>query len=109
TIRASKHGYIGRKKETDFLVAMNPDTAREDVLNLGSGAAVVYDAPLNLSELRSDVHFYPVPFDELVAPIVPNPKLRKLVKNIIYDGVLGYLLDIEMDEIKHAIDKQFAA
>ena len=24
TIRASKHGYIGRKKEIDFLVAMNP-------------------------------------------------------------------------------------
>ncbi len=31
TIRASKHGYIGRKKEIDFLVAMNPETAREDV------------------------------------------------------------------------------
>ena len=108
TIRASKHGYIGRKKEIDFLVAMNPDTAQEDVLNLDAGAAVVYDAPLNLSELRSDVHFYPVPFDELVAPIVPNPKLRKLVKNIIYDGVLGFLLDIEMDEIKHALDKQFS-
>ena len=27
TIRANKHGYIGRKKEIDFLVAMNPETA----------------------------------------------------------------------------------
>src|SRR6202049_3547802 len=34
TIRANKHGYIGRKKEIDFLVAMNPETAREDVMNL---------------------------------------------------------------------------
>ncbi len=32
TIRANKHGYIGRKKEIDLLVAMNPETAREDVL-----------------------------------------------------------------------------
>src|SRR5262245_48806464 len=46
TIRASKHGYIGRRKEIDFLVAMNPETAREDVLKLDSGAAVVYDEPL---------------------------------------------------------------
>ena len=38
TIRASKHGYIGRKKEVDFLVAMNPETAREDVLNAGRRA-----------------------------------------------------------------------
>ena len=29
TIRANKHGYIGRKKEVDFLVAMNPEPARE--------------------------------------------------------------------------------
>src|SRR5579884_1803928 len=34
TIRASKHGYLARRKEVDFLVAMNPETAREDVLKL---------------------------------------------------------------------------
>ena len=38
TIRASAKGYIGRKKEVDFLVAMNPETAREDVLTLAPGA-----------------------------------------------------------------------
>jgi 2-oxoglutarate ferredoxin oxidoreductase subunit alpha len=108
TIRTNKRGFIGRKKEIDFLVAMNPETAREDVINLHSGAAAVYDAPLKLNELRSDVHFYPVPFDELVAPVCPVPKLRKLVRNIIYDGVLAFLLDIEMDEIKHALFRQFA-
>jgi len=47
TIRASKQGYVGRRKEVDFLVAMNPETAREDVMQLAGGAAVVYDAPLN--------------------------------------------------------------
>ena len=88
TIRASKHGYIGRRKEVDFLVAMNPETAREDVMKLDSGAAVVYDAPLKLSELRSDLHFYPVPFDKLVAPVCPDAKLRKLVRNMIYDGIV---------------------
>src|SRR5438105_2738368 len=32
TIRANKDGYVARKKEIDFLIAMNPETAREDVL-----------------------------------------------------------------------------
>ena len=50
TIRANKHGYIARKKEIDFLVAMNPETAREDVLTLEPGAGVVYDEPLKLAE-----------------------------------------------------------
>jgi 2-oxoglutarate ferredoxin oxidoreductase subunit alpha len=107
TIRASKHGYIGRKKEIDFLVAMNPETAEEDVRDLRAGSAVVYDEQLNLNRLRNDLTFYPVPFDQLVAPICPDAKLRKLVRNMIYDGVLARLLGIEMEEIQKALQKQF--
>ncbi len=107
TIRVSKYGYIGRRKEIDFLVAMNPETAHEDVMKLDSGSAVVYDAPLKLNELRSDVHFFPVPFDKLVAPVCPDAKLRKLVRNMIYDGVVAKLLSIEMEEIRNALLKQF--
>jgi len=65
TIRASKHGYIARRKEIDFLVAMNPETAEEDARGLDPGAAVVYDEPLNLRRLRGDLIFYPVPFDKI--------------------------------------------
>ncbi|MBM3776320.1 MAG: 2-oxoacid:acceptor oxidoreductase subunit alpha, partial [Acidobacteria bacterium] len=107
TIRANAHGYIGRKKEIDFLVAMNPETAREDVLKLEPGAAVVYDEPLKLNQLRSDLHSYPVPFDKLVAPVCPEPKLRKLVRNMIYDGVVANLLAIDMEEIRQALLQQF--
>ena len=107
TIRASKRGFIGRKKEIDVLVAMNPETAQEDVRNLGPGAAVVYDAPLGLNRLRSDLHFYPVPFDQLVTPVCPDAKLRKLVRNMIYDGILAELLAIDVEEIRQALFKQF--
>src|ERR1700694_1135896 len=107
TIRASKYGYVGRKKEIDFLVAMNPETAREDVMKLDAGAAVVYDEPLKLNALRSDLHFYPVPFDKLVGPVCPEAKLRKLVRNMIYDGILANLLSIDMEEMRKALFKQF--
>src|SRR5579862_3869810 len=99
TIRASKNGYLARKKEVDFLIAMNPETAREDVMTLEPGAAVVYDEPLKLNELRSDLHFYPVPYDKLVGPVCPDAKLRKLVRNMIYDGIVSWILSIEMEEI----------
>src|SRR5690242_4370015 len=106
TIRASKRGYIGRKKEVDFLVAMNPETAREDVLTLDPGAAVVYDEPLKLNTLRSDLTFYPVPFDKLVAPVCPDAKLRRLVRNMIYDGILAKLLGIDLALMEKALSKQ---
>jgi len=108
TVRASKDRYIARKKEIDLLVAMNPETAREDVASLGPGSAVVYDAPLGLAGLRSDLVFYPVPFDRLVAGISTEPKLRKLLRNMAYVGVLARLLGIEMAEVERAIRKQFA-
>jgi len=106
TIRASKHGYIGRKKEVDFLVAMNAETAKEDVLTLEPGAAVVYDEPLKLNTLRTDLVFYPVPFDKLVGAVCPDAKLRRLVKNMIYDGVLSKLLGIDLTLMDQALAKQ---
>jgi 2-oxoglutarate ferredoxin oxidoreductase subunit alpha len=106
TIRASKRGYVGRKKEVDFLVAMNAETAKEDVLTLEPGAAVVYDEPLKLNTLRSDLVFYPVPFDKLVAPVCPDAKLRRLVRNMIYDGILAKLLGIDLAHMEKALGKQ---
>jgi 2-oxoglutarate ferredoxin oxidoreductase subunit alpha len=106
TIRASHKGYIGRKKEVDFLVAMNPETAREDVLTLAPGAVALYDEPLKLNELRNDVIFYPVPFDKLMQPITHDAKLRRLVRNMVYDGVLSKLLSIDMGQMEKALRKQ---
>src|ERR1039458_8917286 len=107
TIRASKQGYVARRKDCEFLVAMNPETAEEDVLSLRPGAACVYDERLNLKRLRDDVVFYPVPFDPLVTPICPDARLRKLVRNMVYDGILAKLLGIDMEEIHKALQKQF--
>src|ERR1700680_2404496 len=106
TIRASKRGYIARKKEVDFLVAMNAETAKEDVLAREPGSAVVYDEPLKLNALRTDLVFYPVPFDKLVTPVCPDAKLRRLVRNMIYDGVLAKLLGIDLALMEKALGEQ---
>src|SRR6266576_1452704 len=108
TIRANKHGYVARKKEIDLLVAMNPETAQDDVKSLAPGASVLYDEPLALDKLRNDLVFYSVPYDKLVAPVCPEAKLRKLVKNMIYVGVVAQLLEIDLNEVEKAIRKQFA-
>src|SRR6202050_1081375 len=109
TIRATQDGYIGRKKETHFLVPMNAETPHDDVMSLAPGASVLYDEPLALDKLRDDLVFYSVPYDKLVAQVCPEAKLRKLVKNMVYVGVVAQLLEIEMGEVEKAIRKQFAA
>jgi 2-oxoglutarate ferredoxin oxidoreductase subunit alpha len=108
TIRASKQGYVARKREIELLVAMNSETAREDILSLPSGGAAIYDVGLDLKQYRDDVVCYPVPFDKLTAAVCPEAKLRKLVRNMIYVGVVAQLLAMDLVAVENAVRRQFA-
>ena len=108
TIRASKYGYVARKKEIDILIAMNAETSREDILSLRPGSVAIYEESANLQQFRDDVTCYPVPFDKLTAAVCPEAKLRKLVKNMIYVGVAAQLLSMDMKAVEGALRKQFA-
>lgn len=109
TIRASREGYIARKRELDILVLMNPETAEEDVRGVRTGAHVVFEKKLGVDAKRSDLHFYSVPFSELVVKVTAGSdqaKLRKLVVNMIYVGVVADLIGIDPAEVEAALKKQ---
>jgi 2-oxoglutarate ferredoxin oxidoreductase subunit alpha len=107
TIRASKDGFIARRRDVGVLICMNPETAHEDVKTVAPGAAVIYEENLKLEGLRTDVSFYPVPFSKLVLELVQDGKLRRLAVNMIYVGVAAWLLGIDMAEVEKAVAKQF--
>jgi 2-oxoglutarate ferredoxin oxidoreductase subunit alpha len=108
TIRASKQGYIARKKEIDIVVAMNAETAKDDILSLAAGGVAIYEEAANLKQYRDDVTCYPVPFDKITAAVCPEAKLRKLVKNMVYVGVVAQLLDMDLATVEAAVRRQFA-
>ena len=107
-IRASKDGYVARKRETEILVSLNAETAQQDVMALPAGGVAIYEEHLNLKQYRNDVVFYPVPFDKITAAICPEPKLRKLVKNMVYVGVVAQVLAIDLGVVEHGLQRQFA-
>lgn len=107
TIRANRDGWVARKRNVDYLVALNPQTAVRDVESLSPGSAVVYEEGLRLERRRDDLVFYPAPFQELAAEVTREVRLRKLLANMIYVGLLGELLSIEVEEIFGAIESQF--
>ena len=108
TIRASKDGYVARKRNPEILVALNQDTAQQDTLALPPGGVAIYEENLNLRQYRDDVVFYPVPFDKITTAICPEAKLRKLVKNMVYVGVVAQLLEIDLGVVESGLRKQFA-
>jgi len=107
TIRANKNGYIARKAEIDFMVAMNPQTAQEDAKTVQPGGALLAEETLGLKGVRDDITYYGVPFAKLAGQVTTEVKLRKLLANMIYVGVMAELLRIDVVEVEKAIRKQF--
>ncbi len=108
TVRANDAGWVARKREADVFVAMNVESVDEDLAGLRPGAVVVLNKSLASHVKRDDLIVHVVPFDEIVVPVCKEAKLRKMVVNIMYVGVLAHLLDIDMEEVKKAIGRQFA-
>jgi 2-oxoglutarate ferredoxin oxidoreductase subunit alpha len=108
TIRASKHGYVARKEEIDILIAMNPETAQEDIESLRPGSVAIYEEKLNLKQYRNDVICYEVPFDKITAEVCPDARLRKLVRNMVYVGVAAQLLSIDLATVDESVRRQFS-
>jgi len=108
TIRASKDGYVARKRDFEVLVALNAETAKQDILDLPSGGVAIYEESFNLRQYRDDVVCYPVPFDKLTAAVCPEAKLRKLVRNMVYVGVVSQLLAIDLSVVEGGLRNQFA-
>jgi len=107
TIRANKDGWTARRKEIDVTIAMNIESIQEDIRELRPGGMLILNSELKQFLNRSDIQVHIVPFNELVVQVCPEVKLRKLVTNMIYVGVVGNLLGIDLAEIQKAIDKQF--
>jgi 2-oxoglutarate ferredoxin oxidoreductase subunit alpha len=107
-IRASKDGWVARKSDVDVLIAMNVETVYDDIGRLKSGSVVIFDEVFQLSDRRSDVTYYSVPFDRLVAETGAEMKVRKLIKNMVYVGVAAQLLSIDLPGLENIVRKQFA-
>ncbi len=107
-IRVSEAGHTGRRGSVDLVVAMNPQSFRDDVASVASGGYLLYDStrPLDPALRREDITFLGLPFIEMVQQHTDQRK-RLLFKNVCYVGALSALLDIEFDVLTGLLDHQF--
>ena len=106
TIRASRDGWIARRGGHEILVVMNPETAAADVAEMGPGTVIVTNDSIKLPPVPDDRFVYAVPMAKLLEPITTDVKLRRLVVNMVYVGVLAELLGIEAAEVEKALNAQ---
>ncbi len=109
-VRVNEKGYLGRRGGIDMMVAVNGQTLVKDYENVTNGGYFVYDSTRRLPEecSREDVTAIGIPLTELCNTAFENPKLRQLLKNIIYVGALAHLLDFEFSVLTDSIERQFS-
>lgn len=108
TIRVNEAGWLAQRTHVDMLVAMNAATVVDDLAELPSGAIVVMNENLSHFVTRDDLEVHTVPFNTLVKDIIKDAKLGKLVINILYVGVVAWMLGIEAEALEEGVEWQFA-
>ena len=106
-VRVSEKGYLGRREGVDIVVAMNPQSYNQDLMELNSGGYLLYDSSWKRDFKRSDINVIEIPLTKLCVEEFSNPKQRLLFKNIVYVGALSYLLDMDKEIYEILIKEQF--
>jgi 2-oxoglutarate ferredoxin oxidoreductase subunit alpha len=110
-VRANHNGYMARSGRVDVMVAMNAATYQQDLQEVSPGGFLVYDStwPREATLQRSDITILGVPLSKLCNEHFSVARVRILMKNVAYVGVLAALLDMDLDIIKTLLQETFAS
>ncbi len=108
-VRVNENGYLGRREGIDIMVAVNPESFKNDVDSVRTGGYLIYDStrPLYTEFQREDIHFIGVPMMRLCMEHFQEPRQQQLFKNMVYVGALIELLEIELEVVHGIIRHQF--
>jgi len=110
-IRANHAGYMSASGRVDVMVAMNAQTYQKDLDEVSPGGFLIYDStwPRETTLHRPDITVLGVPLSKLCNEAFSVARIRILMKNVAYAGVLAALMDIDLKVIKGLLEETFAA
>ena len=111
-VRANHKGYMGRSGRVDVMVAMNAQTYQKDLEEVSPGGFLIYDSTWPRDEPRCTVPTSPSSVcrcPSCATSISTCSRVRILMKNVAYVGVLAALLDIDLEIIKTLLQETFAS
>ena len=108
-VRVSEKGYLGRRAGVDMMIAVNPQSMKQDYANVHAGGYFLYDSskPLPPGYERDDITHIGIPLMALCNAEFTDARQRQLFKNIVYIGALSALFDIEFAVLEALVGEQF--
>jgi 2-oxoglutarate ferredoxin oxidoreductase subunit alpha len=105
-VRVSEAGHLARRDGVDLMVAMNPQTYRDDLSEVAPGGWLFYDSSFVRPWNREDIKILGMPIATMCAETWSDPRQRQLFKNMVYVGALTALLDMDVDVLKGVVADQ---
>jgi 2-oxoglutarate/2-oxoacid ferredoxin oxidoreductase subunit alpha len=107
TIRVNKYGFLARVEKDDIIVAMNPASFQNEASFLVPGGVLLFADDIKATINRDDIYVYPMPVKKIISDIEIPPNLRVYLSNMVYVGVLAYILGITLDKIYESLEYHF--
>jgi 2-oxoglutarate ferredoxin oxidoreductase subunit alpha len=110
-VRANHKGYMSRSGRVDVMVAMNAQTYQQDLEEVSPGGFLIYDStwPRRDTLSRDDITVLGVPLARMCNENFSVARIRILMKNVAYVGVLSALMGIDRDVLRTLLEETFAA
>lgn len=107
SIRLSEKGYLARVEKDDIVVSMNPSTVARELEYIVPGGVLFYADDITLNLDRQDISVYPMPVRSLVKSLEIPASLRDYVANMVYVGIVGYMLSMDFGIIYEVLNANF--
>ncbi|MFA6262644.1 MAG: 2-oxoacid:acceptor oxidoreductase family protein, partial [Bacteroidia bacterium] len=108
-VRVSEKGWLGRRGGIDMMVAMNPQTWKQDVAEVETGGYLFYDStkPLPPDAFRDDITVIGMPVTAICNATYEDARQRQLFKNIMVLGALAELMEVDAAVIEKLFSEQY--
>lgn len=109
SIRVNQSGYTSMEEKADIVIAINRQTAQEDLAKVKKGGLFLHakGVPLDTATAADNVRIVEVDFLGIAGTVSKSIKLKKLLTNMVYVGLIGEALGIPQDVIEGSVEQQF--
>ena len=106
-LRVNAAGYKGRQEHCHILVAMNPETVAADLEKVVEGGLVLINEEILLDKLPAGMKKIPMPVKMLLEASKTPTNLHIYLANMVYVGILAWLVGIDLEKIDAALQYHF--
>ena len=104
-LRVSDRGYQAPGDRTHIQIIMNKATWENDVASCLPGTLILFNEDAKMPIDREDCTVIGVPMTKMARGL--NPKLGRMISNMIYVGLLAEILELDQGKLNDAVANQF--